>query len=92
LVLLSTCKYQDTLNTYSKPASPGIDPSRILGQGTKGSALLILPCGFSAFMAVVLLVEIFVPTTFLLVGATNAAVDAIIELKITQVFMIKMLI
>jgi hypothetical protein len=40
--------------TYSNPASPGMDPSRILGHGTKGSALLIFVCCcFSACMAVV---------------------------------------
>jgi hypothetical protein len=63
-----------------------MDPSRILGQGTNGSALLIFVCCFSAFIAVV--VEIFLDAAFLLLGATKAAVDAMIELKITQVFMI----
>ena len=63
--------------TYSKPTSPGKDPSRIFGHAAKGRALLIFG---SAFKAVATLEG-------LVIGA-NAAADVIREAQIRVDFMI----
>lgn len=65
--------------TYSKPTSPGIDPSRIFGAGANGRALLIL-VSFSAFKAVETLDGPFT-------GA-KAAADPKREAQIREVFIV----
>jgi len=62
--------------TYSKPTSPGNDPSRLAGFFTKGSA-----CDISSFLA-----KSFVPAVDVVLGEVNAEAIGAIANRVKNLF------